>query len=197
MRRLPRPSELPPHMPRLRDAPHRALCRLVLRIAGWKLDGELPDLPRLVLIAAPHSSWWDGVWGLLMKVAIGADIRFMAKQELFRPPLAGLLRQLGGIAVDRGATTGVVGQMLAQFGRQPRLWLGIAPEGTRKPVPRWKSGFWRIAHGAGVPVLPVAFDYPSKSIVIGTPMSTGADLDADLARLRTFYAPFRGKHREV
>jgi 1-acyl-sn-glycerol-3-phosphate acyltransferase len=184
-------------MPRLRDTPHRALCRLILRVAGWKLDGELPDLPLLVLIAAPHSSWWDGVWGLLMKVAIGADIRFMAKQELFRPPLAGVLRQLGGIAVDRGATTGVVGQMLAQFDHQPSLWLGIAPEGTRKPVQRWKSGFWRIAHGAGVPVLPIAFDYPSKSIVIGTPMPTSADLDADLARLRAFYAPFRGKHRKV
>lgn len=197
MRRLPKPAELPPRMPRLRDATHRALCRLILRAAGWKLDGELPDLPRLVLIAAPHSSWWDGVWGLLMKVAIGADIRFMAKQELFRPPLAGVLRQLGGIAVDRGATTGVVGQMLAQFDRQPSLWLGIAPEGTRKPVQRWKSGFWRIAHGAGVAVLPVAFDYPSKSIVIGTPMTTSADLDADLARLRAFYAPFRGKHRKV
>jgi len=194
---VPRPGDLPPRAPRLRDAPHRALCRLALRVAGWKLDGELPDLPRLVLIAAPHSSWWDGVWGLLMKVAIGADIRFMAKKELFRPPLACVLRQLGGIAVDRGATTGVVGQLLAQFERQPRLWLGIAPEGTRKPVQRWKSGFWRIAHGAGVPVLPVAFDYPSKSIVIGTPMHTSTDLDADLARLRAFYAPFRGKHRKV
>jgi len=197
MRRVPKPGELPPRMPRLHDAPHRALCRLILRLCGWKLVGELPDLPRLVLIAAPHSSWWDGVWGLLMKVAIGADIRFMAKQELFRPPLAGLLRRLGGIAVDRGATAGVVGQMLVEFERQPSLWLGIAPEGTRKPVQRWKSGFWRIAHGAGVPVLPVAFDYPSKSIVIGTPLPTSADLDADLARLRAFYAPFRGKHRKV
>lgn len=196
-RRIPRPDELPPQMPQLRDGWQRRFCRAVLRAAGWRLTGQFPDLPRVVLIAAPHSSWWDGVWGLLMKVAMGADVRFMGKQELFRGPLGGLLRQLGGMPIDRAAAQGVVEQMLDQFRRHDALWLGIAPEGTRKPVTRWRSGFWHIAHAAGVPILPVYFHYPDKTIGVGQPLETSADMEADLARLRAFYAPFRGKHRSV
>ena len=195
--RVPAPDQLPPRMPHLCDGKRRQLCRLALRLAGWGLGGEFPDTDKLVLIVAPHSSWWDGFWGLLVKVAIGANVRFMAKRELFAPPLGGLLRALGGMPIDRSAAAGVVEQMVAQFTRRDALWLGIAPEGTRKAVPRWKTGFWHIARGAGVPLLPVAFDYPSKTIVIGTPLDTSADMDADIARLRAFYAPFKGRHRNV
>lgn len=87
--------------------------------------------------------------------------------------------------------------MIDQFGQRDRLWLGIAPEGTRKPVERWKSGFWHIAHGAGVPIVTAYFNYPDKTIGIGPLFDTSTDMEADLARLRAFYAPFRGKHRNV
>lgn len=197
MRRVPNPAELPKHMPSMHDTPLRALCRMILRGAGWRLEGEFPDISKLVLIVAPHSSWWDGIWGLLMKVAIGADVRFMGKRELFRPPLAGILRRLGGMPIDRDATTGVVEQMVDQFNRHASLWLGVAPEGTRKAVRRWKSGFWRIAHGANIPVLPVAFDYPSKTMFLGPLMHTTNNMDVDMGRLREFYAPFNGKHHDV
>lgn len=195
--RLPRPTELPSRMPHLRDSLRRRTCRLVLRLAGWSLVGEFPDVPQAVLIAAPHSSWWDGVWGLLMKVAIGADVNFMAKQELFRWPLGSLLRRLGGMAIDRGATKGVVEQMIDQFHQRDALWLGIAPEGTRKHVVRWKSGFWHIAHDAGVPIVTAYFNYPDKTIGVGPLFETSDDMTADLLRLRAFYAPFKGKHRNV
>ncbi|WP_158755965.1 1-acyl-sn-glycerol-3-phosphate acyltransferase [Dyella sp. S184] len=194
---LPTPAQLPSQMPHLHNGLQRRACRAVLRVAGWRLAGEFPDVPRLVLIAAPHSSWWDGVWGLLIKVAIGADVHFMAKQELFHGPLGGLLRRLGGMAIDRGATKGIVEQMIDQFRQREKLWLGIAPEGTRKPVVRWKSGFWHIAHDAGVPIFPVAFHYPDKTIQLGTLFPTSDDMEADIARLRAFYAPFKGKHRNV
>ncbi|WP_158880708.1 1-acyl-sn-glycerol-3-phosphate acyltransferase [Rhodanobacter sp. L36] len=194
---VPSPSQLPPRMPQLRDGWQRRLCRMVLRMFGWRLVGEFPDVPRLVLIAAPHSSWWDGVWGLLMKVAMGADVNFMAKQELFHGPLGGLLRRLGGMAIDRSATKGVVEQMIDQYAHRDTLWLGIAPEGTRKKVTRWKSGFWHIAHDAGVPVLPVYFHYPDKVIGVGPLFDTSDDMETDLLRLRAFYAPFQGKHRNV
>ena len=196
-RRIPRPGELPPQMPQLRDGWQRRLCRAVLRAAGWRLVGEFPDVPRAVLIAAPHSSWWDGVWGLLMKVAMGADVRFMGKQELFRGPLGGLLRRLGGMPVDRFATGGMVGQMVGHFQRREGFWLGIAPEGTRKRVERWRSGFWHIARSAGVPIVTAYFNYPDKTIGIGPLFHTSEDMDADLQRLRTFYAPYKGKHRDV
>ena len=191
---VPAPAQLPPHMPKFRDHLFRRLCRGILRLSGWHLHGEFPDVARVVLVAAPHSSWWDGVWGLLVKVAIGADVHFMAKRELFRGPLGWLLVRLGGMPIDRSAAKGVVEQMIDQFGARPALWLGITPEGTRKPVARWKSGFWHIAHGAGVPVLPVYFHYPDKRIGLGPLFGTTADMEADIARLRAFYAPFRGRH---
>jgi 1-acyl-sn-glycerol-3-phosphate acyltransferase len=195
--RVPASGQLPPHMPHLRDTWRRRLCRGVLHLCGWSLVGEFPDVPKLVLIAAPHSSWWDGIWGLLMKAAIGADVNFMAKRELFRGPLGSLLRRLGGMPIDRGAAKGVVEQMADQFRQRETFWLGIAPEGTRKPVTRWKSGFWHIARDAGVPVFPVAFHYPDKTIRLGPLFDTSADMDVDHARLRAWYLPFKGKHRNV
>ncbi|MEO8777282.1 MAG: lysophospholipid acyltransferase family protein [Rhodanobacter sp.] len=191
------PSQLPPRMPKLRDSWQRRSCRALLRTAGWNLVGEFPDASKLVLIAAPHSSWWDGIWGLLIKVAIGADVHFMGKQELFRGPLGSVLRAVGGVPIDRGAGKGVVEQMIDQFHQREQWWLGIAPEGTRKPVERWKSGFWHIAHDANVPIFPVAFHYPGKAIHLGPLFDTSADMDADIARLRAWYTPFKGKHRNV
>jgi len=191
------PAQLPAQMPRLPDSWQRKACRALLRLCGWRLVGSFPDAPKAVLIVAPHSSWWDGVWGLMLKAGIGADVHFMGKQELFRGPLGSLLRRLGGMPVDRNATKGVVEQMVEQFQKRERFWLGIAPEGTRKSVTRWKSGFWHIAHEAGVPIVTAWFNYPDKTIGIGPLFETSGDMAADLQRLRAFYAPFKGKHRNV
>lgn len=191
------PAELPPAMPRLADTWRRRCCRGVLRLAGWSLVGVFPDTPRLVLIAAPHSSWWDGIWGLLIKAAVGADVHFMGKQELFRGPLGALLVKLGGIPINRRSAQGVVEQMTQRFAEHGTLWLGVAPEGTRQRVEKWKSGFWRIAHDANVPVFPVAFHYPDKTIQLGPLFDTTDDMAADMARLRAWYAPFKGKHHGV
>ena len=125
----------------------------MLRLCGWSLVGEFPDVPRAVLIAAPHSSWWDGVWGLLMKVGIGADVQFMGKQELFRGPLGSLLRRLGGMPIDRGAAKGMVEQMVDQF-RQREASGWASPPKAR--ASRWHAG--RAASGAsptsaGVPIV--------------------------------------------
>ncbi len=191
------PVALPASMPQLPQHAGRRLCSWWLRCRGWQLRGDFPDVPRLVLIAAPHSSWWDGYWGLIFKVALGADVAFMGKAELFRGPLGLLLRKLGGIPVERAAAHGVVEQMVARFAAARQLWLGMAPEGTRKRVTQWRSGFWHIAHEADVPIFPVAFDYPSRSIVLGPLFHTSADMAADMVRLRNWYAPFRGRHHGV
>lgn len=188
---------LPPSMPHLPQDRKRRFCTWLLRRCGWRVRGEFPDVSKLVLIAAPHSSWWDGVWGLLVKVAVGADIAFMGKRELFGGPLGWLLRRLGGIPIERSAAHGVVEQMLAKFAASPKLWLGIAPEGTRKHVAKWKTGFWHIARDAHVPIFPIAFDYATRSIVLGPLFEPSDDLDGDLAKLRAWYAPFRGKNRNV
>jgi 1-acyl-sn-glycerol-3-phosphate acyltransferase len=184
-------------MPQFPARRWRRVYRACVEASGWRLEGELPDVPKLVLIVAPHSSWWDGIWGLLFKVAMGLDIAFMAKRELFRWPLGGLLRRLGGVPIARGEKGDVVRQMVERFQHTERLWLGIEPEGTRKAVKRWKSGFWHIAAQAGVPILPAYFDYPRKVIGLGPLFYPTADKDADIAALRAFYAPFRGKYRGV
>ncbi len=187
---------LPPNAPRVPgNALARGLGRAVLRLGGWRMRGVWPDLPRLMLIVAPHSSGWDAVWGIAAKLAMGLHIEFMAKRELFSGPLGWLLRRLGGIATDRASPRGVVGEMALRFAERERRWLVIAPEGTRKRVERWKSGFWRIAHEASVPVVCVYFHYPDKAIGIGETIHLGDDLDADMARIRAFYRPWIGKNR--
>lgn len=187
---------LPEQAPALNTRYWRAVCRALLRLAGWRLDGALPNLPRLVVIGAPHSSYWDGVWGLLMKVAVGVDISIMIKREVLDGPLGVILRPIGMIPIDRGAATDVVSQMAARFASHPRMWLGITPEGTRKPVRQWKSGFLRIARAADVPILPVFMDYPNKRFVLGQPLYASEDADADMARIRALFAPYRGKYRD-
>lgn len=184
-------------MPHYRDNLWRKLCRGILRLSGWHIEGALPDCARLVLIGAPHSSWWDGIWGLLIKIGIGAEIHFMIKAELFRGPVGAGLRRLGGIAINRHAARGVVEQMADRFDGQSPLWLAITPEGTRKPVAHWKTGFWHIAHQANVPVFPVAFHYPHKAIVLGPLFTTTDDMDADIEHLRSFFSPYQGRHHGV
>lgn len=190
---------LPPNAPRVRpNAFTRWLGRTALRLGGWHMEGAFPDIPRLVLIGAPHSSNWDGVWGFAAKMALGLDIKILGKDSLFRVPLLGaLLRRFGVIPVNRAAAQGVVEQVAALIVSSDKFWFGLAPEGTRKPVRRWKPGFWRIARAAGVPILPVYFHYPARVIGVGALFQPGDDLEADLARLRAWYRPWQGKYHGI
>lgn len=191
-------STLPPRLPRVpRSGFSRWLGRTILRLGGWRLVGSFPDIPKAVLIGAPHSSNWDGLWGFAAKAALGLDLRIFAKHQLFWWPLGPVLRRFGLIPVNRDDPRGLIDQMLQRFHDQDAFWLGIAPEGTRRRVERWKPGFWKIAHAAGVPIVPAYFHYPEKIIGIGAPFVTSDDMDADLARIRAWYAPWQGKRRGV
>lgn len=179
---------LPPSLPRVRPHPFaRWFGRTLLRLGGWRMEGAFPDLPRAVLIGAPHSSNWDGVWGFAAKLALGLDIRILGKHQLFWWPLGPLLRRLGVIAVDRNAAHGVVEQAAALITQAPRFWFGLAPEGTRRPVERWKTGYWKIARAAGVPVVPAYFHYGRRVIGIGPVFVPGDDMAQDMARIRAWY----------
>ena len=188
---------VPPQAPHFSPSLLGWVCRGLLRLTGWRIAGRLPDVPKLVIIGAPHSSNWDGVWALAFKVALRLDIHFIIKHDYTKGLLGPLVRGLGGIGVDRKAAHDVVTQMRQQFAARDKLWLGITPEGTRKRVAKWKSGFWHIARAARVPILPVYFDYPTKTVGIGPLFLPTSDSAADIARLRAFYAPWRGKHRGV
>lgn len=188
---------IPPHMPQLPAQRRfsRWLGRSVLRLGGWRVTGTLPDIPKLVLIAAPHSSNWDGIWGMAAKMALGFDVRVLGKDALFWWPLSIVLRQLGVIPLDRSRPQGVVDQAVELIRSSPKMWFALAPEGTRKPVEKWKSGFLKIAHGAGVPVLMAYFHYPQRTIGIGPLFHTTGDLEADMAAVRAWYRPWQGKNR--
>lgn len=189
---------LPPSVPRSATPTFiRAFARMLLRLGGWRVVGGFPDLPKAVLIAAPHSSNWDGYWGLCVKLALGIDVRILGKHQLFWWPLGPILRAIGVIAVDRDRAHGVVEQVAALIRDNERMWIGLAPEGTRRRVERWKPGFWKIAKAADVPVVPAYFHYPEKVIGIGEPMTLGEDMDADIARIKAWYAPWQGKNHGV
>jgi len=188
---------LPPQAPTRGSTFGRWFGRSLLRLGGWRVVGEFPDLPRMVIIAAPHSSGWDAYWGLAAKLALGLDMVFMAKQEIFIGPLGWLLRWFGGVPVDRRAPGGAAGQIAARIRQSERMWFVLAPEGTRRHVERWKSGFWHIARRAEVPVFCAWFHYPERTIGLGPLVELSDDLEADLARIRALYAPHVGKHRGV
>lgn len=186
---------LPASAPRQGNALARAFGRTILRLSGWRIEGEFPDLPRFVIIVAPHSSAWDAVWGIAGMLAMGVRITFLAKAEAFRGPLGWLLRRIGGVPVDRDKAHGAVEQAAARLRGEGTTWFLLAPEGTRRRVDRWKSGFWHIARSAQVPVMLAAFHYPEKIMILGPVMTPGPDADADMARVREWYRPFIGKRR--
>lgn len=187
--------ELPPNAPRAHPAWLRACARGFLRLCGWRVTGTAPDLPKLMVIAAPHTSAWDGIYGLAAKVALGADISFMGKAELFAGPLGPLLRWLGGFPVNRSSSRGAVEQVVQRFASSEKLWLAMAPEGTRREVEHWKTGFWRIAVAADVPVLCIYFHYPERSMGLGEVFEMSGDVGCDMQRIRRYYRPWIGRHR--
>ncbi len=176
---------LGPNVPRAYGRCGAALGRTVLRLRGWRIEGDFPDVPKLVMAYAPHTSNWDFPTGLWVKLALRLDARFVAKHTLFRGPLGPLLRWLGGIPVDRQAPAGFVDEVSRQFRETGRMVLVVAPEGTRKRTEKWKSGFYRIALEAGAPILLLRFDYPRRRVLLGPLFWPTGDYEGDLAVLRS------------
>jgi 1-acyl-sn-glycerol-3-phosphate acyltransferase len=145
----------------------------------------------MVIIVAPHSSNWDFIVGIAYMMSKNVAVRFIGKQELFRWPLGPLMRHLGGIAVDRANPQTVVEQVVREFARAPAIVLGITPEGTRTRGAGWKTGFYRIARDAGVPIVPGFLDWGTKRVGVLPPFTPTGDQAADLAELRGRYDEFR------
>ena len=172
---------------------------------GWLGTGrcaegtDVSDCAGIYADGQTCASAWDGVWGLMIKIAIGIDIKILGKAELFKGLtgvlLGPLLRWLGVIPTDRHAANGLVGQIVDRFRDQGRFWLILAPEGTRRRVEKWRSGFWHIAQQAGVPIQCCYFHYPERTVGVGELFHTTGDLDADMAHLRSYYKAFQGLRR--
>ena len=173
-----------------------AIARLLLRLGGWTPVGGIPEVPKAVILAAPHTSNWDGIWAMIYRVAIGLDVKFFAKQSLFWFPLGIVLRALGGIPLDRTRAGSAVDQAVAQFENNESFYFGLAPEGTRSGRPYWKSGFYRIAEAAGVPVVLGFLNYGVKEVGLGPVIPVTEGPKALLERCREFYATVQPRRPE-
>ena len=169
-------------------------ARRALAASGWTVDVAWPPGPRCVIIVYPHTSNWDFVVGYLAKLATGLPVHWIGKDTLFRWPVASLLRRMGGIPVNRRERTGIIERLAGELRRRRRMWLAIAPEGTRARSDHWKSGFYHLALAAGVPVGLAFIDYSSKVVGLGTYLTLTGDVERDLARVREAYAGKVGKH---
>lgn len=173
------------------------LGRTGLAMMGWRVTGSFLNQKQYLVVLAPHTSNWDFVVAICVLLASGLKVSFLIKHSLFFWPFSIFLRKVGGIPTDRNASHGVVGQMVAHFNQQERLVLALAPEGTRKTVKEWKTGFLHIADQAKVPILPIAFDYQHKALKIGSPIEVTGVIEADLSTVKAFYKGIRGKNGQV
>lgn len=175
-------------VPRRGNAFSRGAGRLLLWLLGWRVEGTVPDLPKMVLIGAPHTTNMDGVIGLATLVGYGIKAGTMIKDSAFKGFMGVLLRWFGAIPINRRSAKGVVEQSVDAFNNNEKLLLLIAPEGTRHSSPEWKRGFYHIASGAQVPVLPAACDYQRKIITFGPAVFPSGNYEADLNRILDFIA---------
>lgn len=187
-------SELFPELPKLGDnVPQRpySTSRLfwskIAQLQGWKIIGKIPNIPKAVLIAAPHTTNYDGLYGIEFVLALGLEISIMAKEELYRPPFRGFWDWVNAIPVHRASATGLVKQMCDVFAQRDKFWLGMSPEGTRKAATHWKGGFYRIAVAARVPIVMVGFDYSQKAVIFLGVFEPTGDFNADLPKILAFY----------
>jgi 1-acyl-sn-glycerol-3-phosphate acyltransferase len=169
----------------------------VLRLVGWRSVMVWPPEPRGVIIVYPHTSNWDFILGMLFKIGYGLPANWIGKTEMFPWPFTGLLKWLGGIPVDRKRVTGFLDALLEEFRRRDWIWVAIAPEGTRSHADHIKSGFYQLAVAADVPVALGYIDYGSRTVGIDTYLRMSGDREADLAKIRDFYASKRGRRQEL
>jgi 1-acyl-sn-glycerol-3-phosphate acyltransferase len=172
----------------------RWISAAYLKLGGWKIHGDWPPLDKAVLVAAPHTSNWDGLNMLAAAGYYRVKLRWMGKASLTRGPFGWLIKALGCVPIDRSQSNDVVRVMAEAFEASERMLLAIPPEGTRSAVREWKSGFYHIAVAARVPILLTVLDYGSKQIRLAAVVYPGGDYEADLALIRAHYADAKGKH---
>ncbi len=169
------------------------LCNLF----GWKTNNQFPlNLKKYVVIVAPHTSWNDFPIGIFTKTSYGIDVHYIAKHSLFKPPFGFIFKALGGTPVDRSKSTNMVEAIIDIFNKQENFILALSPEGTRKKLDKWKTGFYFVAKGAKVPIVMTRFDYASKSISIAQPFNTTDDIKSDFKHFHDFFKDVQGRFPE-
>jgi 1-acyl-sn-glycerol-3-phosphate acyltransferase len=171
--------------------------RLLLRLFGWKIQGEAPSYKKFILIAAPHTSNWDLPFMFATAYAMGVRISWLGNHPMFNPPWGWFMRKLGGIPVDRRTHQSLVIKMAEKFKSSDYLVLAVSPEGSRGKVAVWKSGFYHIASQSGVPIGLGYLDYDRKLCGIGTFIIPSGNVNKDMNTIRAFYQNIRGKYPDL
>lgn len=172
----------------------RVFGRAMMRMIGWRLTGSVPDRPKILFVVAPHTSNWDWVIGMCALLGVGFKITYLAKHSLFFWPLGNLIRATGGEPIVRSAPADAVDRLVEQFESHQALYYGLAPEGTRSKVERWKTGFLRVAARTEVVLVLVSFDYAQKEIHIGQEFQPSGDTDQDIQQVMNYFRQFEGRN---
>ncbi|MEX0288802.1 MAG: 1-acyl-sn-glycerol-3-phosphate acyltransferase [Flavobacteriaceae bacterium] len=166
---------------------------IYFKVLGWKLIGDFPDVKKCVIIVVPHTHWMDFFLGLLVRSIVNRKVNFIAKKSLFKPPLGWYLKWLGGAPIDRSKSSDTVAAVADIFDTREEFRLALAPEGTRKKVASWKTGFYYIAKAAKVPIVMVAFDFGRKQVKISEALDPSEDRQADFEQYHNFFKGVKGK----
>lgn len=167
---------------------------LWLKLSGWKLVGNPLPADKYVLACAFHTSNWDFAICMAARASVRAPVKWIGKHSLFWGPAGPIMRMLGGVPVNRSLKTDMVGQIVAEFAEHDRFGVAIFPEGTRKLVSQWKTGFYQIAMQAGVPIQPGVLDYSTKSFIFGPLLYPSGDIERDIEALRPFFMQAKPKY---
>jgi len=168
------------------------LSNKILQKFGWELVGDLPDSDQYIIIVGPHTSNWDFFLGILVRSALGVKVRFLGKHQLFRFPIGWLFRALGGMPVFRNRDNNLVDQVVEMYHNHPAFILGLAPEGTRRTINRWRTGFYHIACKAEVDIVMIGFDFQSREIRIRESFTPNGDVDKDFPIILDFFRDIDG-----
>jgi len=187
---------LPPNAPQVPARWRRWLGILLFRLSGWRIAGNIPDIPKYLLIVAPHTSNWDFFHGFCAYLTLRLDNTWLAKHTVFFWPLGILARAFGGMPIDRARGSNVVRTCVAEFARRDRMSITITPEGTRSRVKEWKLGFYYIAVEAGVPIVPVSLNYRDRLVMILPPFTPTGNAEVDLPKIKALYSKDMARHPE-
>ena len=174
----------------------RRISKFILfNLLGWKVPNDFPsDLDKYIIIAAPHTSNWDFPIAVMYKFAKGIDIKFIGKHTLFKPPFGFIFRAMGGIRVNRSTSKNMVQSIVDIFNEKDKFIFALSPEGTRKKVSKWKTGFYHVAKGANVPIVMATLDFENKQIVINDPYYVTGDQKVDFKYFHNYFKDVKGKN---
>jgi 1-acyl-sn-glycerol-3-phosphate acyltransferase len=189
-------QQCPEHLRANRGSFAQWFGRTVLRIFGWRVDGQIPNLKRLLIIGAPHTSNWDFVYAMAAILGLNIRLRWLGKHTIFKPGVLWFMEWLGGIPINRSKPQDIVDNVARLVERENGIVIGLAPEGTRKKVDKWKTGFLRMAEATDCTIFMIGLDFARKRVVLGESFEPTGDHEADLAAIMEHYKRYNGKYPE-